>query len=608
MKKRIYLAELLLVFVLVIFGLTRKEEPVLSLSDVSLQEVYTTTNFGVKPGIYKVRVEAAVPKDSELIITVQSAEENNHRAFMSNVVRLYGGQETLEYEFYVTEKLELLSLTSTPIDVPEKAEVQGKITVLQTGKGWSALAIVFLLVMTVVHGISYFRNLIKEKRITKEQQVTIWVLAGTVLLSCIPCAADCLLHTGNEAGFQSGGLFMLPAVFLRICGLSVITVYHITVFAVGTATAVICYFCFKRCVEDCYAALLGTVFYTLNPYRLYSLYSVGDMAEYLAMTFLPLVFCGTYLLLKQETEEKQYGKCKYYLAAGFTGLLHTSPALGLISFFVFLVFGMCNRKRSVRKETLKQVAGGLGLAIGCNLWFLIPFVQLLGQKDIWSAYLESFLSSSVGSSLEDLFRLLPKALVSQSGRGVGTQGQLGIATVSVLLLYAAYWVKNRKAKDCSSRESNVLFWTILVCILMSTRYFPWSLLEKVPVLGKMVIFMQSPVKMMAIVGALCAFLICFFMKREAEKAYRKYEMVFLGIVIAGVTVFYLNDAVYFMNPAYIYSLPNPGYVPVGVDGVWLWDASGFIPATGISVVCVLLWISMTVLGRRKKHDRQDSGK
>lgn len=577
MKKWIYLAELLLIVAMVVFGLMRKEETVLSMRDIPLQEAFVSEQFAVTPGVFEVRVTTTVPKESTLNFVVQSTEETNFRGLMSNAVNMSGGEECLIYEFYATEELESLCFTSTPINVAKNADVQGDITIVQTGKGWIALAMVCLIVLVPVHGILYFRRLVQEKRVGKEQQVVAWVIAGAVLLSCIPCVADCLLQTGREATYQSGGLFVLPAVFLRLCGLSVTTVYQVTAFWASAATAVIAYICFYKCVRERYGALAGAVIYVLNPYRLYSLYGLGDMAEYLAMTFLPLLICGVYQLLAEE-DAKRRPNCAYYLAVGFTGLLHTSPALCLLAVMMMLVLCLCFWKRTIRKGVRCQIVAGMGLFVGCNLWFLVPFLQLLSQKE---------------------------ALQTQGA--VETQGRLGLVSAIVLLLCLIDIVKSKRTGK-KRVLVNTLFGMAVTGSVLSTRYLPWEALLMMPVAGNVFAFVQTPIRMMAFVGVFCAFLACVYITGEDTVQNKKYTLVFLGILAAGVSVFHLNNMVYFMEPVYVYSLPNPTYLPMAPAEVRLSEASGFWGALCLSLLFVAGWVGVLLLGRRKKHDKQDSGK
>ena len=78
-------------------------------------------------------------------------------------------------------------------------------------------------------------------------------------------------------------------------------------------------------MKEEYAALTGSMLYLLMPYHIKGIYSRGDVGEYMAMCFLPVICCGIYLLIMEETASKDYGKYKWYSIVGLAALLLCEP-------------------------------------------------------------------------------------------------------------------------------------------------------------------------------------------------------------------------------------------------------------------------------------------
>lgn len=407
-RKRIYIAELLVLLVLVICGLTRREQCVLETGRVRQEGTWTSEPFSAAPGVYRVSLEAELPEGSGIQISVGASSDTVFRALLQNGVSLQSGEEYTDYEFYVTDSIEELRLRVAQEGGGEPALLT-RVAVYRTNKLWAVLAVSCLLLFTGGNLLLHFYRLVKEKKITAAQQAVVWVLLGGVLLSCGPYLTDYIgvntditlqllrieglkeaLLQGkflpvrvqsvrlSEQGWGTwsffGDLFAYPAAVLRICGFPAMTAYRLSVFALNAAAALIAYLCFRRCTRSRCAALFGALLYVLSPHRLKALYLDGAVGECLGLAFLPLIFCGLYLLLRGDEGETRYRHCKYYLAAGFTLLLRSHLFLTALALCGTLLLCLICARRSFRKRTLLQLAQGAGLTLllnGLFLWSLL---------------------------------------------------------------------------------------------------------------------------------------------------------------------------------------------------------------------------------------------
>ena len=93
-------------------------------------------------------------------------------------------------------------------------------------------------------------------------------------------------------------LFLYIPALLRILGVSAVSAYHIFLFCINIATAVIMYISAKGITNSAFSGKIAAVIYTFSTWRVINLYYRAALGEALAMIFFPLVFYGMYLILK----------------------------------------------------------------------------------------------------------------------------------------------------------------------------------------------------------------------------------------------------------------------------------------------------------------------
>ena len=126
-------------------------------------------------------------------------------------------------------------------------------------------------------------------------------------------------------------LFLYPAAFLGLCGINPIVGLKITFFLCNLFTPIISYKSASSTISNRKFCFYFAVMYSLFPYRILNALVNGFLGEFIATTFLPLVFFGCYKILK----EKKWAM----LAWGMIGLLYSHLiTLLLAACYVFLFF------------------------------------------------------------------------------------------------------------------------------------------------------------------------------------------------------------------------------------------------------------------------------
>lgn len=296
--------------------------------------------------------------------------------------------------------------------------------------------------------------------------------------------------------FYGDLLLYFPAI-LRFFGVSVQGAYKIYAVAVNIGTALVSWYCLRRMLKNHWAALFGSVLYTLSIYRIINIYLRGAVGEYTAMLFLPLVFYGLWRIFTQPDGTRAQPLVWLPAVIGFTGLIQTH--LLSCELVGMLTLGSCVvlLRRTLRKNTFFPLCKVVGITALLNLWFLLPlFDYMRGDLVVNSsdevnslhnsaAYLGQMLGLSFNGDAERV----------SLGLDQGTYREMPIALGLTLLLAAGLFLlvtamgKNRK--DPVWKLGSFGLWAGFACLILASDVFPWDNLYNLnPLMGRLVSMVQ----------------------------------------------------------------------------------------------------------------------
>lgn len=278
-------------------------------------------------------------------------------------------------------------------------------------------------------------------------------------------------------------VFLYFPAFLYNCTVPLYQCYQIYVVCVTVATAFIAQYSFHKIIRSKTIALVGTVLYLISSYRICCIYLRAAVGEYTAMTFLPLVAAGMYVIY---TEEKPRFKEWILLSLGMTGVL-LSHVLTTEMVVLFLVlFCVILLKKTLRKQRLIALIKATVTTIGLTAWFVVPF--LLSIDSSIEAFAQDGISKiqTKGIYFMQLFSVFTTAsgLSVYSGAKSEMPLSLGLALVVGLGLAVYCWIYREVWLASKCKESNTLYAKMaisvglgLVACLLTTTIFPWDSLS-----------------------------------------------------------------------------------------------------------------------------------
>lgn len=295
--------------------------------------------------------------------------------------------------------------------------------------------------------------------------------------------------------FYGDILLYFPAL-LRFFGVSVQGAYKVYVVAVNAGTALVSWYCLRRMLKNHWAALFGSVLYTLSIYRIINIYLRGAVGEYTAMIFLPLVFYGLWCIFTQPDGTSARPRVWLPAVIGFTGLIQTHLLSCEIVGMLTLAACVVLLRRTLRKNTFFPLCKVVGITALLNAWFLLPLFDYL-RGDLVITTQESSGPHNTAAYLGQMLGLSFSGVADRYNLGLdqGTYEEMAIGLGLTLLLAAGLFVlvtaMGQDRKDPVWKLGSFGLWAGLACLILASDVFPWDNLYNLnPLLGRLVAMVQ----------------------------------------------------------------------------------------------------------------------
>ncbi len=264
-------------------------------------------------------------------------------------------------------------------------------------------------------------------------------------------AARTFHNTGAASFLFYPYIFFYPWAFLRFV-LSPVNAFYAWYTLVTFATAAISYFSMKSYSKKSLASFIFSLVYTFAPYRLYLGGAV--FGEYLAVTFLPLLFLGIYEVLWGD-------KRKWYLLAIGGVLVAYAHILSIflsLEFAVILFIIKLITSRGISKDRIMSLLLAAGVCVLLVLPVIVPFFTDFIGQGLSSA------KPGISYTMEPLYLLL-NSFSAQKGWKLSFMLMLTIFTAWAFI---------------KSRRNWIIYGLGLFACFLTTRYFPWKLTAGTP--------------------------------------------------------------------------------------------------------------------------------
>lgn len=271
----------------------------------------------------------------------------------------------------------------------------------------------------------------------------------------------------NGYGY-SWNLFYGPLSVYGICFINLIInnfliSYKIFVFICMILSGIFMYKFTKELSGNSDVGILASILYMTFPYHLTDLYTRNALGEYVSFVFIPLVFLGLYRIFFSE-------KKSYPLSIGAIGLILTHNLSTAIVAMFSLVYVIYNLEKLKDRKILKKLLINALFIVLITSFYWIPLVETRFSSD-YQVYEEGMMSTSEktankGLELKQLF------VTMNDGSFVFELGP------HILIMVALSIMTFRFMRPEFKGQYIVFFISGLLCVWMSTKYFPWKYLPE----------------------------------------------------------------------------------------------------------------------------------
>ena len=547
------------------------------------------------PGVYEIRVQTRLSAGETMSVEMKS-DDARYKSLLGNNVSVFSGNDDLTLSFWVLDKVSSAYVQCNFYDADSEALVS--LEVYRTGKGNRVVLFLVLVIFVILDIMIEYRRRILAGMIPKKQQVVFWTLLGGVLLAYFPymtnyfsIGVDTLFHLTRIAGLNEtleqgtsfpiriqsywnyghgyavsmfyGDLFLFLPAALMLIGFSLMTSFKIFILVLLAATAVIAYHSFYKCVKDEYAALFGSLFYLLIPYHLFNMYNRGAIGEFLAMTFLPLVVCGMYLLYTEDVKSSSYKKHKWYLVWGISAVLQSHMISTEMTVVFMLVFCVIFWKKTFRRETFLQLSEAAIIALLVNMWFWLPLLYMMNADVYHLQRITSEPGQNRGVSFANILQLLPNRGWAATGVYDSTPVQIGAGAFMLLVVYMLWRGRSRAQTWDRACKISAIF--SVLTIVMSTRYLPWDAMMNIPGIGSIISSLQFPSRWMVLAALFAALFATFFFAavKEAGGVLMKSALGIAAAIAVCSAVYHVNSIAFESGVVFLYEPNNMGTISMG---------------------------------------------
>lgn|GEM_PF-5788337 len=648
LKKKKYIAVLLVEFLLLLLGIislftgnktaySLKESGVLTNlgqgtkteeyhigEDSNLSGIFFESgDITLIPGVYDIKITYETTGAGEGHSFGIKSETASFHAFLTNEGMLDGGNIQAVTRLWLKEtitdgKLYVSYAGSGGLTV-NNVEIVGTSAGSRIFLFWTLLGSLAVDLLIILYEKNKRNELPAEKRAVYMAIPIITLIASLPLLNDYLIVGEALeyhlLRIENLSLWLSGhgglnslsecGTFMVLPALLRLMGFTVNASYKMYIVAVNLATALTAYYGFGKWTGSKYIGLLGSLLYTLAPYRIYLLYQEAAVPQYTAMIFVPAACYGVSRLLKEESREHDNSCSPVLPIIGFSGLIQSDMITAAIVGIALSILCLLRIKSIFRQKKVLSLSGVVVWVVLINAWFLVPYADSLSFAGYGLTGTSEDWIQGRGLYLAHFFYTLQKQGKTLEFDAFGMMGSapaiLGAALLAGIGIYLGLGVSGKGAsgKDSISTEERrtvfIAFLFGLAALFLSTRYFPWNRLQNLhPVLNGLIAGMKTPARLLLIAVVSITFLTCFmvkWMKRIKGEGWGK--AAFFGIAGIGLVfaLFQVNNAL--LEGRQIVRL----YSAAGISGANMIKGA-FSPAVNTGGYHMAAWaVSMvTVLG------------
>lgn len=271
-------------------------------------------------------------------------------------------------------------------------------------------------------------------------------------------------HTLGGYGYATNlfypDIMLLPfALLIKPLGLA--SAYKLLIFTYTLLCGLLSYTCIRKVTKDNLVSFIFALLYTFALYRIIDFSYRGALSEFIAFTFIPIVFLGLYEIIYGD-----YKKKWYIITIGFTCLIYTH-LLSAFLIFLMVCIGLIITSKTLYKNPKRLLyiilAGLVSLCLSAA--FLIPMFEQLHSNSFY--FQTQPLAKEIGPQSFELKRIIWSMFNGLTDQYLRLETVGIMLTISILFRIAI----RGKSKLLKIADISLIFGLILVFAVSDK--FPW---------------------------------------------------------------------------------------------------------------------------------------
>lgn len=227
-------------------------------------------------------------------------------------------------------------------------------------------------------------------------------------------------------------------------------------------TVIIAYSCMKRFSRSWLSSAVFSILYTFSIYRTIDGITRFALAEFIALTFLPLILLGSYEVL--------FGEKRYWVMVtiGLSLIVYThvlSAFMVCVYLVVFWLISLFFIKEKIQRSLVLFLSGVV--SIFASAGYLFPFLE----EQLYQPFLQPSPMKLEGNAVGELvLKSFSNDLMQSNMGGIYNIGY----TCMLILLVGIFFLKEMEKRD------KIIYGMGVATFFMATTIFPWSLFQNTP--------------------------------------------------------------------------------------------------------------------------------
>ncbi len=562
-------------------------------------EYVAYSDISLAPGVYEIQLEYDSDREIGNFCSVADGTVFSG-GLITNGQNLYGGNDSTGYYMWLYESTDSLKVCITYDGMGTLTT--GDLTIQETRLMGSRIITLVLFALSIFFGVVVYLAYDCVCGISAEQKKTFLGVTVIALIASAPyltgvlySSADLGYHLHRIEGiadgimsgqfpvriepewvhghgyangiFYCGTLLLFPGL-LRMAGFTVTESYNAYCIAINIVTAWIAYYCFTKMFRDRIIGLVCCAFHTLSIIRIYKMLMTAAVGEYSAITFLPLIVCGFYLVFAEETTSKEFKKAWLFLGFGYAGLIQSHVLTCEITAFLTVILCVIMWKKVFRKERFWQLAKGALSAAGLSVWFLVPFLDYYINEDMHIKHVSARTIQNRGLYPAQLainwWNGGGNPMLGDTGMQDSDPMSIGFTLMLAFGVFVALWFVGawKRQKDHLSVAGKICAVFGGLMMLLSLNCFPWDSIQNLSSLtASLVSSLQFPNRFLGWGTVFCIVLAGCCIRYFKEQNYKWSYYVALICVMIGIStsgIILVNSVMRETNTFRVYNVEGMG--------------------------------------------------